>query len=164
MFQKQHWTEFYWKHLCCVYRKLYYLCEPDELKKYKGYDSERGKDAVLRSIICDVDLTYGYSLTSLFIKGDTYLATGGTRASGLHGQIKIFKVENFEAKLLTQNFKFLKTLIGSKFNAGFGTTILGADLNGDGVDELLVGEPYRTVNDAIVMVGLLCKKKFARKI
>ena len=126
---------------------MYYLCEEDELKKYKGYSSGSGeKKAGFSSIICDVDLTYGYSLTSLKLGSETYLATGGPRASGLHGQVKIFKPLDVGSKFLDESFKFLKTLIGSRFNAGFGTTILGADLDGDGMDELLVGEPYRTVS------------------
>ena len=138
------------------YRKLYYLCDPERLEKYFGYDNEHDdtEEAKLNSILCDVDLTYGYSLTSLRIPNATtgrvlyYLATGGPRASGLFGQVKIFAFDRGTDVTddIIHRFKFLKTITGTHFNSGFGTTILGADLNGDGYDELLVGEPYRMVS------------------
>ena len=129
-----------------VSRKLFYLCDPDKLKKYKGYDESGREDILLNSFACDQDMTLGYSLTSLQIgRGNVYIATGGPRAFGLKGMIKIFKFNGNE-QYVKDSFTFIDPVIGEEFNSGFGTSIVGADLDGDEVDELVVGEPYRSVS------------------
>ena len=91
-------------------------------------------------------MTLGYSLTSLQLgRGNVYIATGGPRAFGLKGMIKIFKFNGNE-QYVKDSFTFIDPVIGEEFNSGFGTSIVGADLDGDEVDELVVGEPYRSVS------------------
>ena len=63
---------------------------------------------------------------------------------GLKGEIKLFHFIPGKTYIV-DSFEFLDSLVGASFNTGFGTTIVGADLDGDGYDELLAGEPYYTV-------------------
>ena len=74
---------------------------------------------------------------------------GGPRARGIHGEIKVFKILSKKLNDDTNSFYFLESVYGSELNTGFGTTIVGADLDGDGTDELIVGEPYRTVSSIL---------------
>ena len=137
---------------------MFYLCDPEQLKQYKGYSKKSGtKNADMSSIFCKHDTTFGYSLTSIRLAPkEVVFATGGPRARAIHGEIKIFKFLK-QSEYITESFQFLESLKGEHLNSGFGTTMVGADLDGDGVDELIVGEPYRTVS--FLSISDFCRQK-----
>ena len=133
-------------------RKLYFLCDSKNVRKYQ----ENPPNDWMKALICDVDMMFGYSISSLKVTNDqTFIAAGGPRANGMKGEIQVFrlKVEDL-TNSVPDSFDFKTALRGSVLNSGFGTTMAGADIDGDGIDELIVGEPYYTVKLNFILSSL----------
>lgn len=84
----------------------------------------------------DDDSYLGYSVTSGNFTGakEAGIAAGMPRGSRLVGKVLLY----------TWNLTNYKNISGSQLGAYFGYALAAADINGDGLDDLIVGAPLHT--------------------
>ena len=101
----------------------------------------------------DDDSYLGYSVTTGEFTGDGQLdiAVGMPRGANLSGKVDMNKaVRNgtitglFQVVLYNTNLTNLHNLTGDQIGAYFGYTIATCDINGDGLDDILIGAPMWT--------------------
>ncbi|XP_066954008.1 integrin alpha-PS3-like isoform X2 [Macrobrachium rosenbergii] len=86
----------------------------------------------------DFDLS-GYAVTSgrFFSKDQLLYVTGAPRGASMHGKVLIFSFPDFE----TQTLNIWAEWRGSQLGENFGASLVAADVNGDGLSDLIVGSP-----------------------
>ena len=107
----------------------------------------------------DDDSYLGYSVTTGEFTGDEALdiAVGMPRGANLSGKVgtgQIYNAANdrefilktclFQVVLYNTNLTNLHNLTGDQIGAYFGYTIATCDINGDGLDDILIGAPMWT--------------------
>lgn len=92
----------------------------------------------------DFDLM-GYSVTSgRFRSKDELLYVGGApRGAGSHGKVIVFSFPDWQSQPLT----VLAEWKGKQLGENFGASLVAADVNGDGLSDLLVGAPMHSLKD-----------------
>ena len=101
----------------------------------------------------DDDSYLGYSVTTGEFTGDGQLdiAVGMPRGANLSGKVGRHKAVRsgkitglFQVVLYNTNLTNLHNLTGDQIGAYFGYTIATCDINGDGLDDILIGAPMWT--------------------
>ncbi|XP_069937429.1 integrin alpha-9-like [Cherax quadricarinatus] len=94
--------------------------------------------------IGDFDLM-GYAVTSgRFISEDTILYAGGAPRGALsHGKVLIFAFPDHES----QSLFVIAEWQGTQLGENFGAALAAADINGDGLSDLVVGSPMYSLPD-----------------
>lgn len=117
----------------------------------------------------DEDDSYlGYSVTSgdFIGNGDSGTAVGMPRGYGLHGKVNHhYKTINFhyhriknyyinhhfffiiQVLLLTSNMTNHQNITGEQMGGYFGYALATGDIDGDGLDDLIIGAPMYTIPD-----------------
>ena len=87
----------------------------------------------------------GYSTTICDLNGDgiSEVISGGPRGKLYRGQVVIYQSEQELAQVVAQEMPF--ELVGEQMGSYYGASILCQDMNGDGVDDLVVSAPWYTV-------------------
>ncbi|XP_034951928.1 integrin alpha-PS2 isoform X2 [Chelonus insularis] len=102
--------------------------------------NNRGKVMFTKEGSPEEDDSYlGYSLTSgdFIGNGDTGTAVGMPRGYSLHGKVI----------LLDSNMTNHQNITGEQMGAYFGYALASGDIDGDGLDDLIVGAPMYTIPD-----------------
>ncbi|XP_064088837.1 integrin alpha-PS4-like [Macrobrachium nipponense] len=86
----------------------------------------------------DFELT-GYAVTSgrFFNKNQLLYVTGAPRGASMHGKVLIFSFPDNEV----QSLNIWVEWRGSQLGENFGASLVTADVNGDGLSDLIVGSP-----------------------
>ena len=102
----------------------------------------------------DDDSYLGYSVTTGEFTGDDHMdiAVGMPRGANLSGKvsravliiIRYFLQTCLQVVLYNTNLTNLHNLTGDQIGAYFGYTIATCDINGDGLDDILIGAPMWT--------------------
>ncbi|XP_074108875.1 integrin subunit alpha inflated isoform X2 [Cotesia typhae] len=100
--------------------------------------NNRGKVMSTKEGSPEEDDSYlGYSVTAgdFIGNGDSGTAVGMPRGFGLHGKVI----------LLTSNMTNLQNITGEQMGGYFGYALASGDIDGDGLDDLIVGAPMYTI-------------------
>ncbi|XP_068247272.1 integrin alpha-PS3-like [Palaemon carinicauda] len=86
----------------------------------------------------DFDL-FGYAVTSgrFFNKDELLYATGGPNSASAHGKVLIFSFPSYDEQPVGVRAEW----VGSQLGENFGSSLVAADVNGDGLSDLIVGSP-----------------------
>uniref|UniRef100_A0A0P4W2E3 Uncharacterized protein n=2 Tax=Scylla olivacea TaxID=85551 RepID=A0A0P4W2E3_SCYOL len=104
------------------------------------YDTE-----VAQSDEFDDSVLFGYSVTSgnFMDPNETHYAAGAPRAGNSFGKVMIFEFPSYEgSELVTKGM-----LEGDQIGEYFGAALAAADINGDGLDDLIVSSPMYSGNN-----------------
>ncbi|XP_064088838.1 integrin alpha-PS3-like [Macrobrachium nipponense] len=79
----------------------------------------------------------GYAVTSgrFFDKDQLLYVTGAPRGAEMHGKVLIFSFSTYKSLNIWTKYK------GSQLGENFGAALIAADVNGDGLSDLIVGSP-----------------------
>lgn len=118
------------------------VVRPDGRRK-RAVDDDDMIKFLPESDVAQSDLTnsslLGYSLTSgnFLDRSKTHYAAGAPRAANSYGKVIIFE---FPSQIGSESVS-KKSLQGKQIGEYFGAALAAADINGDGLDDLVVGSP-----------------------
>ncbi|KAG7165078.1 Integrin alpha-PS3-like [Homarus americanus] len=115
-----------------------------QIKESDMFDSSFVPNPYFTSVIEDFDLL-GYAVTSgRFMSKDELLYVGGAPRGALsHGKVLIFSYPDYEYQSLNVKAEWQGTQLGEYF----GAAVTAADINGDGLSDLVVGSPMYALQD-----------------
>ncbi|XP_047495129.1 integrin alpha-PS3-like [Penaeus chinensis] len=115
-----------------------------KIPEYQMFSREFVPNPYYTSAMEDFDLM-GYSVTSgRFRSKDELLYVGGApRGAGSHGKVIVFSFPDWQSQPLT----VLAEWKGKQLGENFGASLVAADVNGDGLSDLIVGAPMHSLKD-----------------
>ena len=113
-----------------IYDTADLVIDPDTTDPYKDPEYEDSQPYI------------GYSTTICDMNGDGIMdvISGGPRGKLYRGQVVIYQSEQGISQVLTEQMPF--DLIGEQMGSYYGGSVLCQDMNGDGIDDLVVGAPW----------------------
>lgn len=114
---------------------------PPTIPEFQMFKSELVINPYYTTTIQDFDLN-GYSVTSgrFFNEAELLYASGAPRGASTFGKVYVFAFPDRESEALDIRAEWQGTQLGENF----GASLVSADINGDGLSDLVVGSPMYT--------------------